>query len=174
LLTQAIPGLSSVALIYDPNPELQFANRPEMEDTRTAANRFGLSFESFECRSPEVLEEVISKASRSGAAILGNTNWHVFHLKRIADLCIAGKLAAIAQADAFTEAGLLMSYGADWTKVARSAAPLVKKILEGENPANIPVQEPTAFDLVFNLKTARAIGLQIPPMMLARAIRVIE
>ena len=68
----------------------------------------------------------------------------------------------------------MMSYGADESTIVRSAAPLVKKILKGEKLENIPVQQPTVFDLVINLKTAQAIGLQIPPMMLARATRVIE
>ncbi|MBI1778822.1 MAG: hypothetical protein HYR63_26075 [Proteobacteria bacterium] len=67
-----------------------------------------------------------------------------------------------------------MSYGANWTSVARAAPPLVKKILEGEKPGNIAVYQPMAFDLVFNLKTAQAIGLQIPPIMMARATRVID
>ncbi len=89
-------------------------------------------------------------------------------------MAIAEKLPVIGQADAYPEAGLLMSYGANWTTVARDAAPLVKKILEGERPENIPVQEPTRYDLVFNLKTARALGVQIPPIMLARATRVID
>jgi putative ABC transport system substrate-binding protein len=174
LLRDTIPGLSSLALIYDPNPALQFANRPELEDTRAAANQLGLSFETFECGGSEVLEEAISKASKFGAAILGNNNWHVFMPERIADLCIARKLPAIAPADVFPGAGLLMSYGPNWTKLVRSVGRLVKKILEGENPKDIPVEEPTEFDLVFNLKTAQALGLQIPPIVLARATRVIE
>lgn len=174
LLRDTIPGLSSVALIYDPSSALQFANRPELEDTRAAANQLGLSFESLDCGGPEALEEAISKASRFGAAILGNNNWHVFMPERIADLCIARKLAAIAPADVFPGAGLLMSYGPNWPKLVRSAGRLVKKILEGESPKNIPVEEPTEFDLVFNLKTTQAIGLQIPPIMLARATRIIE
>jgi putative tryptophan/tyrosine transport system substrate-binding protein len=174
LLKDTIPGLSSMALIWDPHPAMQFATRQELEDTRTAAYRFGLTFESFECGSPAVLEEAISKASRSGAAILSASVWHVFELKRIAELALAGKVAMISQADAYPEAGLLMSYGTNWTTVARAAAPLVKKILEGEKPENIPVQEPTTFDLVFNVKTAQALGLQIPPIMLARATRLIE
>jgi ABC-type uncharacterized transport system substrate-binding protein len=173
VLRDAIPGLSSMALVYDPDPAIQHVNRPELDDTRAAASRFGLSFEKFECSGPQFLEEAVSKASRFGAAILGNSAWHPFALKRIAELTIARKLAAIAQADIFTDAGLLMSYGANWTSVARAAAPLVKKILEGEKPGNIPVQQPTAFDLVFNLKTAQAIGLQIPPKMLARATKLI-
>ena len=93
------------------------------------------------------------------------------NLKRIAELTIAAKLAAIAQASDHADAGLLMSYGANWSTVARAAAPLVKKILEGEKPKDIPVQQPTEFDLVFNLKTAQALGLQVPPLMLARATR---
>lgn len=174
LLKDTIPGLSSVALIYDPYSALQFANRPELEDTRAAANQLGLSFESFDCGGPEALEEAISKASRFGAAILGNNNWHIFMPEQIAGLCIARKLAAIAPADVFPGAGLLMSYGPNWPKLVRSAGRLVKKILEGEKPENIPVEEPTEFDLVLNLKTAKAIGLQIPPIMLARATRVID
>jgi putative ABC transport system substrate-binding protein len=174
LLKETIPGMSSVALIWDPHPAMQFANRPELEDIRAAASKFGLSFEAFECGSSAALEEAISKASRFGGAILGNSVWHVFELKRIAELAIRRKVAAISQADAYPEAGLLMSYGANWTTVAREVAPLVKKILEGEKPGDIPVQQPTRFDLVYNLKTAQALGLEIPGIMLARATRVID
>jgi putative tryptophan/tyrosine transport system substrate-binding protein len=174
LLRDTIPGLSSVALIRDASPAIQYITRAELEDTRTTVNRLGLSFELVECGSPEVLEEAISKASRSGAAILGNSVWHVLNLKRIAELTIAAKLAAIAQASDYADAGLLMSYGANWSAVARAAAPLVKKILEGETPKDIPVQQPTEFELVYNLKTAEAIGLQISLIMLARATKVID
>ncbi|QOZ54442.1 ABC transporter substrate-binding protein [Bradyrhizobium sp. CCBAU 53338] len=174
LLKDTIPSLSSVAMIWDPSPAFHFATQPELEDTGKAAKQLGLSFGSFECSGPEGLEDAFSKASRFGAAILGASGWHVFVLRRIAELAVAAKLPVIGQADPYPEAGLLMSYGANWTTVARDAAPLVKKILEGEKPENIPVQEPTAFDLVFNLKTAQVLGLQVPPIMLARATRVIE
>ena len=174
LLRDTIPGLSSVALIWDTNPAILFMNRAEVEDTRTAANQFGLSFESFECGSPEAIDEAISNASRFGAAILGNSNWYVFARKRFAEQAFAKKLPAMGPSDVFPDSGLLMSYGANWSAVVRGAAPLVKKILEGEKPENIPVEEPTVFDLVFNLKTAEAIGLQIPPLTLARATRVID
>jgi putative ABC transport system substrate-binding protein len=174
LLRDTILGLSSVALIYDPFPGFQFINRAELEEVRTAANRLGLSFESFECDSLEVLDEAFSKASRFGATILGNSNWQGPEGKRVAELALARKVAAIGQASRFPETGLLMSYGTNWPSVARAVAPLVKKILEGEKPKNIPVQEPTTFELVFNLKTAQALGLQIPPIMLARATMVIE
>jgi putative ABC transport system substrate-binding protein len=99
---------------------------------------------------------------------------YVFERKRIAELAIARKLAVMAPADVFSEAGFLMSYGANFSTLARSAAPLVKKILEGEKPEDIPVQQPTIFNLVFNLKTAQTLGLQVPPKMLALATRVIE
>jgi putative tryptophan/tyrosine transport system substrate-binding protein len=174
LLTQAIPGLSSVALIFDPFPPIQAFNRAELEDARVAADRLGLSFESFDCSSIEVLDQAFSKSSRFGATILGNSVWNGPERKRVAELALAAKLAVIGPAEIFTEAGLLMSYGTNWPAVTRAAAPLVKKILEGEKPENIPVQRPTTFDLVFNLKTAHAIGLQIPPMMLALATRVID
>jgi putative ABC transport system substrate-binding protein len=174
VLRDTIPGLSSVALIWDTTPAMQEANRPEREVTQAAASRLGLAYEMIDCGGPEALEEAISKASQFGAAVLMNSAWHVFNQKRIAELFIARKLAAVGQADVFADAGLLMTYGANWTSVARSAAPLVKKILDGEKAGDIPVHQPTAFDLVFNRKTAQAIGLQIPPIMLARATRVID
>jgi putative ABC transport system substrate-binding protein len=177
LLRDTITGLSSVALIWDPFPPIQFITSPELEDTRTASDRLGLSFESFECsHSPEVLEEAILKASGFGAAIIGLSNWYILEdiRKRIAELAIARKLAVMGWTEFLSDAGFLVSYGANESKVARAAAPLVKKILEGEKPENIPVQQPTTYDLVFNLKTAQALGLQIPPMMLALATRVIE
>jgi len=161
-------------MIWDPSPDIEFATRADMEDSRTAANQLELVFEPFECATPEGLEEVFSKASRFGAAIIANNHWIFLYRKRIAELAIAGKLAVMGPASLMVEAGLLMSYGANWWAVARSAAPLVKKILEGENPGNIPVQQPTVFELAYNLKTAQAIGLQIPPIMLARATNVID
>jgi putative ABC transport system substrate-binding protein len=80
----------------------------------------------------------------------------------------------MGQSDVFPEAGLMMSYGANWPAIMRAIAPIVKSILGGEKPENIPVQQPTKFDLVVNLKTAKALGLEIPPMTLAQATRVIE
>jgi len=173
LLRDTIPGLSSVALIFDPLLP-QYVSLPELEDMRTAAKRLGLSFASIECGSPEHLENAFSEARRFGASLLAPSNWYFSERNRIAELAIAAKLAVMGNSSVYPDVGLLMSYGPNEPAIARSAAPLVKKILEGEKPANIPVQQPTVFDLVFNLKTAEAIGLQIPPMMLARATRVID
>jgi putative ABC transport system substrate-binding protein len=174
LLRDTIPGLTSVALIYDPFPAIQLITRAELEDTRTAVSRLGLSFESIECGSLEVLDEACSKASRFGGTILGTNNWSGPEAKRVAELALTRKLAVIGPASRFSEAGLLMSYGANWPSITRAVAPLVKKILEGEKPENIPVQEPSTFELVINLKTAQAIGVQIPPIMLEQATRIID
>ena len=174
LLRDTIPGLSSVALIWDTSPAIQYINRAELADIRTAANRLGLSFDSVECSSPEVVEEPISRASRFGAAILGNSSWFVFERKRLAEQALAKRLAMMSDSDVFSEAGFLITYGANWSAVVRGVAPLVKKIIEGEKPENIPVHQPSVFDLVLNLRTAQALDLQIPSIMLARATRVID
>jgi ABC-type uncharacterized transport system substrate-binding protein len=116
LLIDTIPALSSVALIWDSTPTNLFQNRVEVEETRTAANQFGLSFEAFECDSPETIEQAISKASRFGAAILGNSSWYIFAREQIAELAIARRLAVIGSSDVFSDSGLLMSYGANWQR----------------------------------------------------------
>ncbi|HVI76922.1 MAG TPA: ABC transporter substrate-binding protein [Candidatus Acidoferrum sp.] len=104
LLRDTIPALASLAMIRDSSPSLEFANRPELEDTRTAANQLGLSFQSFECNGPDGLEEAFSKASRFGAAILGNSHWVFLERKRVAELAIAGKLAVMGPASLMVEA----------------------------------------------------------------------
>jgi putative ABC transport system substrate-binding protein len=92
----------------------------------------------------------------------------------MAELAIARRLPAATGQRAFAETGGLMAYGANAPALNRRAAAFVDKILRGEKPANIPVEQPTKFDLVLNLKTAKAIGLIIPPTLIARADEVIE
>jgi putative ABC transport system substrate-binding protein len=87
---------------------------------------------------------------------------------------VANRLATMAPADVFLEAGALMSYGPVWAAIFQNAAGYVDKILRGANPAELPVQQPTQFRLVINLKTAKSIGIEIPPIILARADEVIE
>jgi hypothetical protein len=145
-----------------------------MEDTQQRQ----ISLDCYLNRSNAAVQRILKKHFQRPAGLaqryLLTITGFFLHRKRIAELPIAGKLAVIGPASLMVEAGLLMSYGANWWAVARSAAPLVKKILEGENPGNIPVQQPTIFELAFNLKTAQAIGLQIPPIMLARATQVFD
>jgi len=132
-----------------------------MEDTQQRQ----ISLDCYLNRSNAAVQRILKKHFQRPAGLaqryLLTITGFFLHRKRIAELPIAGKLAVIGPASLMVEAGLLMSYGANWWAVARSAAPLVKKILEGENPGNIPVQQPTIFELAFNLKTAQAIGLQM-------------
>jgi putative tryptophan/tyrosine transport system substrate-binding protein len=93
---------------------------------------------------------------------------------QIADLAAKLRFVAVYGNRAFVDAGGLMSYGADRRQLYRRAAELVDKVLKGENPANIPVEQPTKFELVINLKTAKTLGLTLPPQLLATADEVIE
>jgi ABC-type uncharacterized transport system substrate-binding protein len=172
LLREAVPGFRRLAIIGNVANSLAVL---EMSEVQAAAARFGLEAAALEIRRAEDIAPAF-EALRGGADALYvvadpliNTN-----RARIHTLAMGARLPAIYNAKEHVEAGGLMSYGPNFPELYRRAAEYVDKILRGAKPADIPVEQPTKFDLVVNLTTAKALGLDIPPTLLARADEVIE
>ena len=127
-------------------------------------------------RSPGDLDKALDEAARTrvGALVIMPNPVFVTNLQRIADFAAQNRLPSIFHLREFAEAGGLVSYGVDRSDLFRRAATYVDKILKGANPADLPIEQPTKFELVVNLKTAKALGLGMPPSLLARADEVIE
>jgi putative ABC transport system substrate-binding protein len=117
---------------------------------------------------------VTMKRARADAVMVLETSLFFADRRRIADLALMHRLPMAAQAKEYVEAGALVSYGTDYLDLFRRAATYVDKILKGAKPGALPVEQPTKFELVINLKTAKAIGLTIPPSLLQRADEVIQ
>jgi putative ABC transport system substrate-binding protein len=173
LVKEVIPGLSQIAMVYYPAVS---NHKFEISESRMAAERLGLSFEAFEARNAHDLQQLFVQLARRnfGAVILGVSPVISREKKRISELALAHRIPVMGWTDPFVADGALMSYGPDWPALFRAVPPYVDKILKGDNPADIPVAQPTKFYLAFNLKTARMIGVDVPPIMLTRADRVIE
>jgi ABC-type uncharacterized transport system substrate-binding protein len=172
LLREAVPGFRRLATIGNVGNSLALL---EMSEVQAAAARFGLKAAALEIRRAEDIAPAF-EALRGGADALYvvadplvNTN-----RARIHTLAMGARLPAIYNAKEHVEAGGLMSYGPNFSELYRRAAEYVDKILRGAKPANIPVEQPTKFDLVVNLTTAKALGLEVPATLLARADEVIE
>ena len=176
LLKLVVPGADLVAVLYNPDPMPESARIARLREVELSARALGLRVQLFEARGPEEFEPAFSEISTSGAGALLLLSTPVFQIaqQRLADLAAKYRLPAVYQFREFVEAGGLMSYGPNSRELFQRAAEYVDKILKGATPAELPVEQPTRFHLVLNLKTAKALGLTVPQSLLARADEVIE
>jgi putative ABC transport system substrate-binding protein len=173
LLKEIIPKLSRVAVLWDPRNQTSALAWKEIQ---LPARRLGVQLHSLELRSPNDFDkafEAATKARADALAIMPGLSF-VANLKRIADFAVKSRLPSLYHLREFAEAGGLVAYGADRTDLFRRAATYVDKILKGAKPADLPVQLPTKFELVINLKTAKQLGLTIPRSVLLRTDEVIQ
>jgi len=173
LLKEVKARISRVAVLQNPTN----STSPSMlKETEAAATRLGIRLQSLEIRSPADLVGAFQAASREKAAALVGLpdNLLASQHRPIRDFAVKNRLLEISWSSEWVEAGSLMSYGANMPDLYRRTATVVEKILKGAKPADLPVEQPTKFELVINLKTAKQIGLTIPPNVLARADRVIR
>jgi putative tryptophan/tyrosine transport system substrate-binding protein len=173
LLTQLVPGLARVAVLWNPaNPAMVL----EWQEAQAAARRLGVQVQSLEIRSSDEIAGAFAAAAREHAQALYFTAESLFsiHLPQILDFAARIRLPTSFHRRGFVAAGGLMSYAADGADRYRRVAVYVDKILKGAKPGDLPVEQPMKFELVINLKTAKALGLTIPPSILFQADEVIR
>src|SRR5262245_14111025 len=172
ILREVVPGLRRLAILA--NAAYPGA-MPEMREIEAAARSLGVEVALFKIRHGEEIATVFDEnKSRTGAIyVVGDTLMNSNRV-RIATLAVAARLPTMYVHRDYVEAGGLISYGANIQNLFRRAAELIDKILRGAQPGDLPVEQPTKFDLVVNLTTAKALGLEVPPTLLARADEVIE
>ena len=173
LLKEILPKLSRVTVLASSTLP---GNAQTLKETELAARALGLNLQQVDVLSAEDIDAAFRGAvkGRADAVLaLGNPALNA-HRTRVADLAVKSRLPVMYYAAEFVDAGGLMFYGVDFAHLFRRSATYVDKILKGTKPADLPVEQPTKFELVINLKTAKQIGLTIPPNVLARADRVIK
>jgi putative ABC transport system substrate-binding protein len=173
LLKDTVPRLSRVAVLWNPqNP----GNAQQWKESQIPARELGLQLHSMAVSSADRYEGAFKEAAKARSAALAVTpDPLVFsNLKLITDLAAKYRLPAIADRGEFVESGGLMAYGAHEAEQDRRVAYYVDRILKGAQPADLPVEQPTKFELAINLKTAKALGLTIPPNVLSRAQKIIK
>ena len=173
LLKEAFPKVSRVGHLFDP---ASATGRAHFKEIEAAAPAFGVQVQRLEVGGPDNLENAFRAAakSRTQALIVVSSGFINSHRERIVNLEIENRMPVMYTNTLFVLAGGLMSYGPDVPDQFRRAAVYVDKILKGSKPADLPVEQPTKFELLINLKTAKQIGLTISPNLLARADRVIR
>jgi ABC-type uncharacterized transport system substrate-binding protein len=173
LLKAAVPGLSRVAIIWDPATP---SHGPGLKAVEAAGPTLGLRIQSVAVSSATEFDSAFSAISRerADAVLVLSTPIFIAGAKRLADLAITHRLPSLFGPRHHVEAGGLMSFGPDRSDLYRRGATFVDKILKGAKPADLPVQQPTKFELVINMKTAKTLGLTIPQSVRARADQIIE
>jgi putative ABC transport system substrate-binding protein len=174
LLTETILKLSRVAVLYDPDDPAKIA---EFKEIQIAARALGVQLQSLEVRSPQEIESVfklVTSGRGNALMVLYTVITSGLNHKQIVELAIKNRLPTMFSERDLIESGGLMSYGPNYTDLHRRAAVFVDKILKGAKPSELPVEQPIKFELIINLKTAKQIGLTIPPNVLVRADKVIK
>ena len=173
LLKEVVPSLSRVGLLVNPNsPGAASAS----SNIAASARALGIQIHTFPLRNPQELDDVLSAIRHERLhALVVVTDGVTYHERvRIADDAANSRLPTMYEVGSFVEVGGLIAYGPSYTDMARRAATYVDKILKGAKPADLPVERPIKFELVVNMKTAKALGITIPPSLLLRADRLIE
>ena len=172
-LKQLIPRVARVAFLRESDNRASALN---LRDAESAARPLGLVVQSVGVRGPKELDAafVAMKRARADAVIVSEATAFFPDRQRITDLALSHRLPMMAPAREYAEAGALISYGTDYLDLFRRAAMYVDKILKGAKHADLPIEQPTKFELVINLKTAKVLGLTIPQSLLQRADQVME
>jgi putative ABC transport system substrate-binding protein len=175
-IKEAVPWVSRVAVLWQPGTAPERAERDMLKETDLAAGALGLRLPIVRAYGPEDFPRAFAEIKRRQADALTVLSSPVFagQRRRIAELAIKNRLPTVFAFRSYVDAGGLMSYGPDMADLFRRAATYVDKILKGAKPADLPVEQPTTFELVVNLKTAKALGLTVPDTLLGRADEVIE
>jgi putative ABC transport system substrate-binding protein len=173
LMKEIVPRLARVAVL---GTSTRSGNARSLKETELAAGASGVKLQYLDILSSKDIETAFRAASKGRAdAVLVLSSPLLFsQRKHVADLAVKGRLPAILPQSEYVEDGGLMTYGSSFTDLYRRAATYVDKILKGAKPADLPVEQPTKFELIINLKAAKQIGLTIPPSVLARADKVIR
>jgi ABC-type uncharacterized transport system substrate-binding protein len=168
-----VPSATTIALLLNPtNPN----SETQLKNTQEAARRLGLELQVLNASAERDFDAVFAKLreQKASALIIGQDVYFNAECARLAALTVHNAIPAIYPLREFAAAGGLFSYGASRSDAWRQAGNYVGRILKGETPAELPVVQPTKFDLTINLKTAKALGLTVPPSLLASADEVIE
>ena len=173
LLHETVPAAKRIAFIYNPaNP----GSKTALQSAQTAAQNFSLEFLDKPVASLADIESAIAELGRepNGALIIAPEPLTNTHRKRIVELATALKFPIVSALRSIAKEGGLISYGTDIPTLFRRSAEYVDRILKGEKPADMPVQQPTKFEMIVNLRSAKALGIVVPPTILARADEVME
>jgi putative tryptophan/tyrosine transport system substrate-binding protein len=173
LLKETLPNLSRLGIMWNPDVEVNRSRQAAMTET---ARTLGLTTIPVEVRGVDTLEQAFATMTKERVqafVVQGDSVLHEYR-GQIAEMAVRNRLPSAAVASQLAEAGFFLSYGADLSDLYRRAAGFVDKIFKGAKPADLPAEQPTKFELVINLKTAKALGLDVPPTLLARADEVIE
>ena len=173
LLREMVPRINRIAALLNMSSP---AEPPQWEKTKVAARTLGIEPQLLDVRKPEDLGRAFETAirQRADALVVGINVLTQANRRPIADLAMKHRLPAIYASREFVDAGGLVVLGVSYPDLYRRAATYVDKILKGAKPADLPIEQPTKFELIINLKTAKALGLDVPPTLLGRADEVIE